>query len=103
MADEPQIKREYNKEKHICPVCGGSYSKNNTWMHLRTKKHQYAVMIAEAKGIQVEKIAKRTQEKVDVETCDVCHGTYAAGKYIIHCKTLGHIRAENYKNLIYKK
>lgn len=92
--------REYNKEKYTCSVCGGSYSKNNTWMHLRTKKHQYAVMIAEKNNTPIEKIAKRTQEKIDIETCDVCFGTYLPGKYDVHCKTLGHIRAENYKNLI---
>lgn len=32
--------KEYGAVKHTCDVCGGSYSKNNTGRHIKSKKHQ---------------------------------------------------------------
>lgn len=107
MADSKERKKEYMKnyakEKLTCPVCSGSYDKTHLWMHLRTKKHQLALMLIEKNNIPVERLNIKSEDKIQIETCDICHETYLSGKYKSHCNARIHKTAENLLKFLGKK
>ncbi|AYV83112.1 MAG: hypothetical protein Hyperionvirus4_77 [Hyperionvirus sp.] len=58
-SDMKQYKREYNKankdkwsELRICEECGSEYKRCNHSHHMKSKRHQYGVLVKEHRKLQ---------------------------------------------------